>query len=142
MASAYCQTARFLQGFNKDHINEKAKSVFFFFLVHLVWLTFLVISGQMDRFLSEPCGLSGLKIFPLRKFLGETILSNHMQSFKKLGHFFSSWGQAMASWPDISLSPLISFREPSVELKSKTPNDSGMLTDIFSRNFVTLVNQV
>ena len=36
--------------------------------------------------------MSGLKIFPLRKILGETLVSKHIQLFKILGYFPRSWG--------------------------------------------------
>lgn len=36
--------------------------------------------------------MSGLKIFPLRKFLGETLVSKHIQLFKILEYFPRSWG--------------------------------------------------
>lgn len=36
--------------------------------------------------------MSGLKIFPLRKFLGETLVSNYIQLFKILGYIPRSWG--------------------------------------------------
>lgn len=45
----------------------------------VVFLLRMVISLP-NRLVSEPCGLSGLKIFPLRKFLGETLVSNYIHA--------------------------------------------------------------
>lgn len=51
-----------------------------------------LFSSQIGRLVREPCGMSGLKIFPLRKILGETLVSKHIQLFKILGYFSRSWG--------------------------------------------------
>ena len=99
--------------------------LFFSFL----WL----FPSQIDRLVREPCGMSGLKIFPLRKFLGETLVCSHLQLFKILGHFPRSWGAGPGTWSDASVSQMISLRDPVLEFMPRNLKDGcTRTTNVFS----------
>lgn len=84
--------------------------------------------------MSEPGGASGLKIFPLRKFLGETLVSNQLHPTPRhLGVFLVVGVPALVLWPHASvLSRVTSLRDPFLGFKPKNPkNLSYTLMNIF-----------
>lgn len=99
-----------------------------------------LFSSQIGQLVREPCGMSGLKIFPLRKILGETLVSKHIQLFKILG----AGVLALVPWPDASLSQRISLKDLFLEFKPRNLKDSCTLTHVFlffppSRNSVCIL---
>lgn len=72
-----------------------------------VFLPLWLFLGSIYRLVDEPCGLSGIQIFPLRENVERPQSPTASKSFKVVECFPRSWGAALVPWPAASFSQLI-----------------------------------